>query len=145
MALFVPSGIVAVPLASMVFRITLPYLGYLLSPSRQRLYRAVQWMGSDIEDDVLALIEAVFQHVRVEAGMPRTATKAELANYTAPALVIAAEDDAMFPGQAVVERAKELFSNLAGVECLAGATHYASEPDLEYVNKRIAAFLGGTG
>jgi pimeloyl-ACP methyl ester carboxylesterase len=142
--LFVPSGIVAVPLTSMLFRIMLPYLLYVLVPSRQRLYRAIQWMGNDIEDDVLELIEAVFQHVRVEAQMPRPATKAELANFTAPTMVIAAEKDAMFPGEAVTERAKQIFSNLTVVECLKGGTHYSSKPDLEYVNKRIAEFLEAT-
>jgi pimeloyl-ACP methyl ester carboxylesterase len=141
MALFVPSGIVAVPLTSMVFRIGLPYLLYLLLPSRQRLYQAVQWMGSDIEDDILQLIETVFQHVRVEAEMPRPATKAELANFTAPTLVIAAEKDAMFPGEAVTKRAKEIFSNLTVIECLKGGTHYSSKPDLEHINKRIVEFL----
>ena len=144
MALIVPSGIVAVPLTSMVFRISLPYLLYVLFPSRQRLYRAVQWMGSDIEDDVLQLIEAVFQDVRVEAGMPRPATKAELADLTAATCVIAAEKDAMFPGEAVTKRAKEIFPNLKVVECLKGATHYSSKPDLEYVNKRMAEFLEAT-
>ena len=93
MALFVPSGIVSVPFTSMVFRIGLPYFLYLLFPSHPRLYRAVQWMGNDIEDDILQLIEAVFQHVRVEAEMPRPVTKAELANFTAPTLIIAAEKD----------------------------------------------------
>ena len=137
MALFVPSGIVPVPLTSMAFRITLPYLLYVLFPSRQRLYRAVRWMGSEIDDDVLQLIEAVFQHVRVEAEMPRPVTKAELVNYTAPACVIAAAKDAMFPGDAVIKRAKEIFSNLTVVECLEGGSHYSSKPDLEYVNKRI--------
>jgi pimeloyl-ACP methyl ester carboxylesterase len=144
MALFVPSGIVAVTLTSMVFTITLPYLLYLLFPSRKRLYRAVQWMGSDIEDDVLQLIEAVFQHVRVETEMPRPVTIAELEGFAAPACVIAAEKDAMFPGDAVIKRAEEVFSNLALVECLKGATHYSSRPDLEYVNKRIVEFLDAT-
>jgi len=141
MALFVPSGIVAVPLTSMLFRITLPYLLYVLFPSRQRMLSAVQWMGNDIDDDVLQLIEAVFQHVRVEAEMPRPATKAELANFSAPTLVIAAQKDAMFPGEAVTNRAQELFSNLKVVECLKGGTHYSSKSDLAYVNTRIAEFL----
>ena len=141
MALFVPSGVVRVPMTSMLFSIGLPYLHYLLFPSRERLVRAVQWMGDDIEDDVLQLIEAVFQHVRVEAGMPRPATKAELANLTAPALVIAAEKDVMFPGKAVAKRAVEIIPNLVAAECLEGATHYSSKADMEYVNERIMAFL----
>jgi pimeloyl-ACP methyl ester carboxylesterase len=141
MALFVPSGIVAVPLASMLFRILLPYLLYRVRPSHQRLYQAVQWMWSDIEDDVLELIEAVFQNVRLEAGMPRPVTESELANFKAPTLVIAAEKDAMFPGEAVIKRAREIFTNLKVAECLKGGTHYSSKHDLEYVNKRIAEFM----
>jgi pimeloyl-ACP methyl ester carboxylesterase len=94
-----------------------------------------------IEDDVLQLIEAVFQHVRVEAGMPRPATKAEVEGFTAPACVIAAIKDVMFPRKAVAKRAKEIFSNLTVVECPKGATHYSAKPDLEYVNKRIVEFL----
>jgi pimeloyl-ACP methyl ester carboxylesterase len=141
MALFVPSGIVSVPITSMVFRIGLPYLHYLLLPSRQRLLRAVKWMGSEIEDDVLQLIEAIFQHVRVEADMPRPATKAELANLTAPTLLIAAEKDVMFPGKAVVRRAKKIIPNLIATECLKGGSHYSSKADLRYVNKQIVEFL----
>ena len=141
MALFVPSGIIATPLPTMVFRITLPYLLYLLFPTRQRLYGAVQWMGKEIEDDVLELIEAVFRNVYVEAEMPRPVTKAELVNLTAPTMVIAAEKDAMFPGKAVTKRAKEIFPNLTVAECLKGGTHYSSTQDLAYVNKRIDEFL----
>lgn len=141
MALFVPSGIVAVPMSSMLFRVGLPYLEYLLFPSHRRLCRAVEWMGPDIDEDVLHLIEAVFQYVRVEAEMPRPATKAELANLTAPTMVIAAEKDAMFPGEAVTKRAKEIIPNLTAIECLKGGTHYSSKPDMEYINKRIVEFL----
>lgn len=141
MALFVPSGIVSVPLSSMIFRVGLPYLAYLLFPSRQRMHRAVEWMGPEIEDDTLQLIEAILQFVRVEAEMPRPATVAELANFTAPTLVIAAEQDAMFPGAAVARRAKEIIPNLMGMEGLKGGTHYPSKTDMEYINRRIMLFL----
>ena len=46
LALFVPAGIVPVPLPSMVFGLGLPYLMYLLHPSRQSMHQAVRWMGS---------------------------------------------------------------------------------------------------
>jgi pimeloyl-ACP methyl ester carboxylesterase len=141
LALFVPSSIVATPLPSMLFRITLPYLAYLLFPGRQTLNWTLRWMGSQVEDDVVQLVEAVFQHVRVEAEMPRPATKGELGELTAPVLVIAAENDAMFPGEAVTKRAREIFPNLRLVECLPGGTHYSSKSDLEYVNQRIGDFL----
>jgi pimeloyl-ACP methyl ester carboxylesterase len=141
MALFVPSGIVAVPMASMVFRIGLPYLGYLVFPSRERMGRAVEWMGPNLDDDDLQLVEAVFKHLRVEAEMPRPATQAELAHFTAPTLVIAAEKDAMFPGEAVIQRAKQVIPTLTAAECLPGGTHYSSKPHMDYINRRIGEFL----
>jgi hypothetical protein len=54
------------------------------------------------------------------------------------------QKDTMFPGEAVMKRAKEIFSNLTVVECLKGGIHYSSKPDLEYVNKRIVEFLEST-
>ena len=75
--------------------------------------------------------------------MPRPATKAELANFSAD-FGYRSEKDAMFPGEAVTKRAKEIFSNLTVVECLKGGTHYSSKSDLAYVNKRIAEFLEAT-
>ena len=47
----------------------------------------------------------------------------------------------MFPGQAVVQRAKEIIPNLVAAECLEGGTHYSSKTDLKYVNERIIEFL----
>jgi pimeloyl-ACP methyl ester carboxylesterase len=141
LALFVPSGIVRVPLSSMVFRIGGPYLRYLLSPSRERLIRAAQWMGDDLGENDLEWIEVAFRHVRIEPEMPRPATKEELEGLKAPTLVIAAEQDAMFPGDAVVKRAKEIIPNLVAAECLEGGTHFSSEKDIEYINGRIHEFL----
>ncbi len=141
MALFVPSGIVGVPLGSMTWRIGLPFLRYLLFPNPKNLTQAVRWMGDEIEADVLELVKTVFEQVRVEAEMPRPATKAELSGFQAPALIVAAEKDAMFPGDAVVRRAREIFPNLAAAECLKGGTHYSSRRDMAAILQRIRAFL----
>lgn len=141
MALFVPAGIVSVPLPSMIGRIGLPFLLYLLFPGPARLRRAVGWMGDEIEEDVLELVKTVFEQVKVEAEMPRPATKAELAGFHAPTLIVAAENDAMFPGDAVIRRAREIIPNLVLAECLKGGTHYSSRKDMQTIIKRIRAFL----
>jgi pimeloyl-ACP methyl ester carboxylesterase len=139
--LFVPSGIVRVPLSSMVFQLSMPYLLYLLAPSRTKLARAVQWMGDELGKDDLEWSEVAFRHIRIEAQMPRPASKRELKRLQAPTLVIAAEHDAMFPGKAVIKRSREIIPNLVAAECLKGGTHYSSEKDMEYVNNRIWEFL----
>ncbi|HSB66698.1 MAG TPA: alpha/beta hydrolase [Anaerolineales bacterium] len=143
-ALFVPAGIVKVPWLSMIRKIGIPYLLYLLSPTQTRLKQAVQWMGSEIDSNTLQLIESVFQHVRVEANMPRPATREELRHFKAPALVIAGEKDAMFPGRAVAQRAKEIIPNLSFVECLKDGTHYSSKAHMAYINRRLIEFIEST-
>ncbi len=141
MALFVPSGIVNVPLPAMMWRIGLPFLMYLIFPSQKRLVRAVGWMGDDIEADVLELVKTVFEQVKVEAEMPRPVTKLELLNFHAPTLIVAAENDVMFPGDAVVRRAKEVIPNLVAAECLKGVTHYSSSQDMATILNRVRGFM----
>lgn len=139
--LFVPAGIVTPPIGSMIFKIVLPMLLYLLFPSHERLVHAVEWMSPEVDDDTLQLVGAVFHHVRIEPEMPRSATKEELAQFKAPTLLIAAEKDVLFPGHAVLRRAKEIIPNLVAAESLDGGTHYSSKRDLKYVNERIRKFL----
>ena len=141
MALFVPSGIVNVPLPAMMWRIGLPFLMYLIFPSQKRLVRAVGWMGNDIEADILELVKTIFEQVRVEAEMPRPVTRQELLNFHAPTLIIAAENDVMFPGDAVIRRAREVIPNLAAAECLKGGTHYSSHQDMATILSRIRSFM----
>ena len=73
--------------------------------------------------------------------MPRPATRAELAAYRAPTLILAGEKDAMFPGNAVVRRAREIIPNLVAAECLPGATHLSGQHAMAYVVRRIQEFL----
>jgi hypothetical protein len=77
----------------------------------------------------------------VEAAMPRPVSKAELEKFTAPTMVIAAENEALFPGKAVVNRAKQIFHNLAVIECVKMGTHYSSKLNLAYINTRLVEFL----
>ena len=105
------------------------------------MIQAAQWMGDDLSEDDLEWTEVAFRHVRIEPKMPRPATKEELERLKAPTLVIAAEQDAMFPGDAVVRRAKEIIPNLVAAECLEGGTHFSSEKGIKYINGRIREFL----
>jgi pimeloyl-ACP methyl ester carboxylesterase len=87
------------------------------------------------------ITEAVFRLTTIETAMPKNATPAELADFNAPTLVIAAEKDRLFPATAVLKRAPELFRNLVAAETILGATHYLAprfHPDL---NEQCLKFL----
>jgi len=144
--LFIPSGLVSIPastMSSMLWWLAL----YRLSPTPGRLKRILWPMFKDepIGEEVLEITEAVFRHVYIEPAMPRNVRSEELANFKAPTLVIAAEKDGLFPAEAVVKRAREVFPNLVSAEVIAGATHYMSARHHAYLNERIEHFLQDAG
>jgi pimeloyl-ACP methyl ester carboxylesterase len=94
-----------------------------------------------IGEEVLEITEAVFHLVHIEPEMPRNVQRDELASFNAPTLVIAAENDGLFPAEAVVRRAHRVFPNLVSAEVIPGATHYMSTRHQVFLCERIERFL----
>ena len=99
------------------------------------------FLENPIPADVVEITEAVFEHVHIEPEMPRNVTREELTSFKAPALVIAAEKDRLFPGPKVVSRAEVVFQNLIAAEVIPDCPHYIPERFLPGVNARIDTFL----
>lgn len=139
----IPSGLVSVPLRTMLFELLIPLSLYQLAPSRERLIRILRpmFVSEPIDEDVLDITEAVFRHVQVEAEMPRNVTKDELARFTAPVLVLAAEYDRLFPAQKVLARASQVFQNLVAAEIIRDSPHFIPERCLPAINQQIDLFL----
>jgi pimeloyl-ACP methyl ester carboxylesterase len=144
--LMIPSGLVSIPWQTMLFDLLIPLIAYRQTPSRERLLKVLRpmFLGNTISEDVIEITEAVFQYVHVEPEMPRNVTKEELAHFTAPTLVLAAENDRLFPAQKVVARAKQVFPNLDAAEIVPGSPHFIPERFLPAINERIDKFLAET-
>ncbi len=144
-AFIVPSGVANCSLLQIIIKLGLPMMKYRLFPNRKNLIQAIEPMTSskEIDEDTLEMIEAVFKHVKVKAEMPRNATKTELENFFAPTLVIAAENDILFPGEAVIERSNEIFPNITKADLLNKSPHlfFQRKTDMEKVNNLIANFF----
>jgi pimeloyl-ACP methyl ester carboxylesterase len=143
--LFIPSGLVSIPVSTMLYMLW--WLGiYRLAPTPGRLKRIMRPMFKDepIDDEVLEITEAVFRLMHIEPEMPNNVRGEDLTRFKAPTLVIAAEKDGLFPAEAVVRRAYEVFPNLVSAEVIAGATHYLPERYHTYLNERIEQFLKET-
>lgn len=143
--LFIPSGLVSIPVSTMLYLLVWLAL-YRLTPTPGRLKRILWPMFKDepIDEEVLEVTEAVFRLVHIESKMPRNVRRKELTNFKAPTLVITAEKDGLFPAEAVIRRAREVFPNLVSAEVIAGATHYLPTRHHAYLNKRIERFLQKT-
>jgi pimeloyl-ACP methyl ester carboxylesterase len=141
--IMIPSGLVSIPMHTMFFELLIPLMLYQLAPSRKRLIRIIRPMFVDepISEMVLETTEAVFEHVNIEPEMPRNVTREELARFTAPILVLAAEKDRLFPAQKVLARARQVFQNLVAAEIIKDSPHFIPERFLPAINKRIDQFL----
>ena len=142
--LVVPAGFVTPPILPMAFRLVLPMLLYRIAPSRERLVRALRPIAEEVDEQLLQVTGAVFRHVRIEPEMPRTASSQELADFRAPTLVLAAGEDMLFPGEAVVSKARQVIPNLVAAEVLEGSTHSPPGRYHEHIIQHIREFLDVT-
>jgi pimeloyl-ACP methyl ester carboxylesterase len=146
-ALISPAGIAAGRIPQMLASVALPMLLYRLRPTEERLLRAARPLLTEPEDPAfdpaVRQLGAVYQYLRLDAGLPRMATKEELEDFLGPVAVFASEKDAFFPARAVLPRAREIFPNLALAELLKGCRHIPSKAGLGRVNERVLTFLAG--
>ncbi len=144
-ALVSPAGIASGPVLRMLSRAVLPMVLYRLRPEEGRLLRAARPLLTEPEDPAFGpavrQLGAVYRHLRLDTGLPRTATEEELRGFGGPVAVFASEKDVFFPAQAVLPRAREIFPNLALAERLGGCRHIPSRAGLGRVNGRMLAFL----
>jgi pimeloyl-ACP methyl ester carboxylesterase len=141
-ALLIPAGIATGPIAPLLRKILLPLVAYYVRPSRTALRRALLPMFTlPAEEAVLDTIEAIFQHVRLERELPRLTTAEELARFSAPTLVVAAERDIFFPAAKVLPRARAIIPNLVATEALVGSGHFPSPAGIAQMNRSILRLL----
>ena len=143
--LFIPSGLVSIPISSMLYMLW--WMGlYRLAPSRRWLERLLWPIVKDepVDEELLEITEAVFRNVHIESEMPKNVSRAELSRFKAPVLVLAAERDGLFPADKVVKRAREVFPHLVAAKVFPGATHYLPARYHAELNERCERFLRET-
>ncbi len=141
--LVVPSGVVNPPIVPMLSRLIWPYLRYKMRPSRERARQLLQPLFADAPVDEVQLDRSnlIFRHYRSIRTMPRPATEAELARFTAPTLVLAGELDMMFPARLVLPRVRKIIKGLIVTEQLDGSAHFPSPETQQQILARVAAFM----
>lgn len=144
-ALVCPAGLASGPLLQMLVRVVIPMLLYRWKPSEERLLRAARPILTEPGEEGLALrqLGAIYRHLRLDTGLPRRATREELAAFGGPVAVFASGDDVFFPAAAVLSRAREVFPNLGLAERLEDCLHIPSTPGFKRVNEQILEFLAG--
>ena len=146
-ALVSPAGVAAGPVLRMLVGVAVPMVLYRLRPTEENLLHAARPLLTEPEDPdfgpAVGQLGAVYRYLRLDTGLPRTATEEELIGFGGPVAVFASEEDVFFPAGAILPRAREIFPNLALAESLKGCRHVPSKAVLGRVNERVLAFLAG--
>lgn len=145
-ALVVPAGLVEPRRVSLVARLALPTLAYRLASTPERLRSVSRVLFTEPPEGLwLEALAATLEEVAVERRMPKPVTGRELAGYRGPTLVMAAENDLLFPGRDVLARAAEAIPGRVDAELLEGQRHVPSREALGRVSERILRFLESGG
>ncbi|OYP36118.1 alpha/beta fold hydrolase [Rhodopirellula sp. MGV] len=122
LALLVPAGIANGSHLSGLTQMLIPMIRYRLFPNKPNLIRLLSPIMSTFDDDWTGYVACTLKHMKFDARIPPLASDGMLEKLTMPTLVIAAEDDISFPGDAINHRINKLVPH-AETELLTGSKH----------------------
>ncbi len=141
----VPAGIHNASRTKLIVSMGVPMMLYLVTRQEKWFKRAFSPMaipGEPVDDETLEMIRFAFHHVKVNPNMPSNVKREDMAGYKAPTLLLAGEKDVLFPGEKVIERARELMPQVEAhllQDC--GHLYYSSDQRLQRMGTLIQAFL----
>jgi len=139
--LIVPSGISNVSTFNVIVNMGIPTMMYMITKNEYWLRKTILLMAMDekkIDNDTYEMVKCSFENAVIKAGLPSNVPPDKLRKFTAPTLMIVAENDCLFPGEKVINKATDIFPNLKTV-LLHGQGHLCVLPN--NIMKNIVDFI----
>lgn len=142
LVLMVPAGVVKNGVWAGLRDAGWAFLTYKMFPSDARRDRFMKTLFTTLDPDWVAFVDDGFRSFKTDIRIPPTATEAELASIKCPTLVLAAENDASFPGATLIARVQRALPS-AEVELIEGSRHCpAFTPEFRgWLADRVGRFL----
>ena len=143
--LLVPAGISNASKSALILSMGIPMLMYMVTKKEkwfEKSFLPMTTHGEPIDKDTMEMIRIALNHVRVNSNMPSNISKDDITDYHAPTLLLAGENDILFPAEKVIARAKEIIPNLEAhllKDC--GHLYYSSEKRRRIIQKIILDFI----
>lgn len=138
LVLLVPAGLVSGSVWQALVKFGWPMLRWKLRPTPRNL-KAMLGANFTTFDPLWAeFMEEAFRSVTIDFSAPPLLEPEDLRGFEGPTMIVGAEHDVSFPGAALVERAREVFPNLAEAHVIEGSKHCPPFDD------EFRAWLSGT-
>lgn len=145
LVLLVPAGVVTGSAVAGFLKMGWPMTKYLLAPSPARLEAFMRGILTTTDDAAWKgyLGDAFLSYRMQDMQVPGLSKEGEFARLAAPTLVVGADQDVSFPGEALLARAKVLFPALAETELLRDCQHSPPTTDefRAWLGARLTRFL----
>lgn len=111
--LYVPSGIKNAPVINLI-SMAFPMLLYWITHKQKWLIKAILPMAvseDNIDSDTFETAKCSIDNAKIKAGMPSNVSPDDMRKCLAPTLVLAGENDCMFPAGLVIPQAEKMITN----------------------------------
>lgn len=111
--LYVPSGINNAP-AILSMKMMLPMIMYWITHKQKWLEKCILPMAvskDNIDNDIFETAKCSIDNARIKKGMPSNVEASDMKNCMADTLVLAGENDCLFPAKRVIPQAQKIIPN----------------------------------
>ncbi len=144
-AIFInPMAIGLGSMIKMIYKLVFPNISYIRHPSKKNLIHALEALvanKNEISEIMLENYGCIFQNSTIVDAPIKPPRKKELIKFTAPSMLIASENDIMFPANKIVPKAKKNISNLMKIRIIDKGSHIINERNMKEINEEIFKFL----
>lgn len=143
--LLVPEGLSTARPLAFLMEVLWPMIRYQLRPGEANARRVMAVLtglrAEEVPASAIERFRLCLDHVKAIADRGPMLSAEELAGFVAPVCIVAAGRDAVFPGEAAVQRARRVFNNLVDVVFLSEAGHVHPDVVGPEVARRVGEFL----
>ncbi|GAB5555493.1 MAG: hypothetical protein Sapg2KO_50840 [Saprospiraceae bacterium] len=139
--LVVPSGIVNGDIWNSTKKLTFPLIRWKITKSEKHLKSFLNAFAPDNDDFLYRMLSVMMKGIKLDTRIPKLLKPFEIENFKAPVYIIAAKNDVYFPGEKIVKRSKELFSNLKEVYLLENSKHMPSKDSHPIIQQKIKEWI----
>lgn len=139
--LVVPSGIVNGDIWNSTKKLTFPLIRWKITKSEKHLKSFLNAFVPDDDDFLYRMLSVMMKGIKLDTRIPELLKPIEIENFKAPVYIIAAKNDVYFPGEKIVKRSKELFSNLKEVYLLENSKHMPSKDNHPIIQQKIKEWI----
>lgn len=142
LAVLVPAGVVRGKVVAGLLKMAIPAISYKMKPNEKRLKRLIEPIMTTWDDDWSNFMGDMFQNFNPDIRIPPLLSNTELGGIITPSLVIGAENDISFPGNALLERVNKQMQNVE-TELIENSRHCPPTTDefRQWLAGRIGTFF----